>query len=103
MNNSRIDNFMINHEAISDSSDDELDTNFRSKIIKQMGGDPKIDMLKDAPTGSFPPIYFLSKEEKQKEEKIRDRSFSAPSKKIALSIKEIMQERRDDKNLFIDI
>lgn len=94
---------MTNHPLISDSSDDELNTNFRSVIIKQSGGDPKNknEVLKKMPTGSFPPLFMLTKEEIEKEEKNKARTFSAPSNKTALSIKEIMQERRDDKKDFI--
>lgn len=94
---------MTNHPLISNSSDDELTTNFRSTIIKQSGGNPnnKNELLKKMPTGSFPPLFMLTKEEMEKEEKNKARTFSSSSSKTALSIKEIMQDRRNDKKDFI--
>lgn len=105
MSNSYLDNLMTNHPLISDSSDDELSVDYRSTIIKQSGGDPKNknDVIKKMPTGSFPPLFMLTKEEQEKEEKNKARTFSAPSNKTALSIKEIMQERRDNKKPFISL
>ena len=97
-----LDMFMTNHKITQYSSSDEPDT-YNSILIKQKGGNPSnnSDVLKNVATGSFPPIYFVTKEEKDKEEKDKSRTFATPIKKTAVSIKEIMQERRDDKKPFI--
>jgi len=97
-----IDMFMTNHKLSSYSSTEEPDT-YNSILIKQKGGDPSnnSDVLKNVATGSFPPIYFISQEEREQKEKDKSRTFAAPIKKTAVSIKEIMQERRDDKKPFI--
>ena len=102
-----LDMMMTNHPLITDSSasDNENNYNFNSVVIKQGGGDPKNknDILKKIPTGSFPPLFMITKEEQEKEEQNKARTFSAPSNKTALSIKEIMQERREDKKPFISL
>jgi hypothetical protein len=89
---------MTNHEPMSDSSIEDIE--FKAIVVKQKGGNPtnKADVLKNMPTGSFPPLFMLTKEEQEKEEKNKTRTFSAPSNKTALSIKEIMKERRDSEN-----
>lgn len=95
-----LDMLMTNNKLISDSSDrsDNEPHDFNSVVIKQSGGDPKnkSDVLKKVPTGSFPPLFLVTKEEKEKEEQNKARTFSAPSNMIALSIKAILQERRDE-------
>lgn len=98
------DIMMSNHPLISDSSDD-YDNNLESIVVKQNGGDPKkkSDVLKNIPTGSFPPLFLMTPEELEKEEQNKARTFSASTNKTALSIKEIMQERRDDKKPFISL
>lgn len=103
MSNRYIDELMSNHPLISDSSDDKLDEDYRKVIIKQSGGDStdKTNMLKNMPSGSFPPLFIMTKEEIEKEEKNKARTFSTQSSKTALSIKEIMQDRRDDKKDFL--
>ena len=92
---SYIDNLMTNHK-LATSSDDHSDS-FQDLIIKQAGGDPdsEKDRFKHIATGSFPPIYIMTREEKDLEEISKNRTFAAPNKKTALSIKEIMKERRD--------
>ena len=100
--NNYFDMLMTNHKLVSNSSDEQL-PNLEHVIIKQNGGDPKksSDKYKNISTGSFPPLYLMTAEEKEKEEQNKARTFSAPTNKTALSIKEIMQERRDDKKPFI--
>lgn len=104
MNNTYLDTMMTNHPLISDSSDEQEHT-LEAIVIKQNGGDPKkkSDQLKNKPTGSFPPLYLMTPEELEREEQNKARTFSAPTSKTALSIKEIMQERRDDKKPFISL
>lgn len=95
---------MTNHELTYDSFDEE-EFKLDNIVIKQNGGDPnnKNDVLKNIPTGSFPPIFLMTPEEQEKEEQNKSRTFSAQTNKTALSIKEIMQERRDDKKPFISL
>ena len=102
---SYIDTLMTNHPLITDSSSDAEYNNFNSVVIKQSGGNPnnKNDILKKIPTGSFPPLFMMTKDEQEIHEKNKARAFSAPTNKTALSIKEIMQERRDDKKPFISL
>lgn len=78
-----------------DSSDGET---YNSKMIKQKGGNPKNkeDTIKHVATGSFPPLYVVSKEE-FKEDENKNRGFSSKINKTAVSIKDIMQERREKK------
>lgn len=92
-----LDQLMTNHQLMSNSSDEEVNT-YSSLVIKQKGGDPDNmhDKLKHIATGSFPPIYLMTKEDIKKEEELeKTRAFSKPS--VAVSIKEIMKERRDKK------
>lgn len=99
-----LDAIMTNHNFVATSSDENIN-NFSEIIVEQYGGDPKnkLDILKNVPTGSFPPIFLMTPEEQEKEEKNKARLFSASTNKTALSIKEIMQERRDDKKPFISL
>jgi hypothetical protein len=55
------------------------------------------------PTGSFPPIYEISQEQKEKEEKDKNRGFATLKNKSSVSIKEIMQERREEKKPFLEL
>jgi len=80
-------------EILTDSSN-ELDKNTKYNLMKQMGGFSPSE-IKEKPTGSFPPIYIISKEEIKKETQ-KQRLYAPKSKKIALSIKEIMQERKNE-------
>jgi hypothetical protein len=101
--NTYIDSLMTNHRLDSNSSDDMYNA-YNSVIIKQKGGNPneENDRIKHTATGSFPPIYVMTKEEKKKEEEVeKTRGFT--SKNTAVSIKEIMQERREDKKPFITL
>lgn len=99
-----LDAIMTNYQMIENSSD-EQNYNFDNIVIKQNGGDPKnkSDILKNIPTGSFPPLFMMTQEEQEKEEQNKARTFSAPTNKTALSIKEIMQERRDVNKPFISL
>jgi len=99
--NTYVDMLMSNHKLVSNSSD-EMSETYESVLISQKGGDPnnENDKLKYIATGSFPPIYIMTAEEKKEEEKIeKTRGFTV--QKTAVSIKEIMQERRDDKKPFV--
>lgn len=93
-----LDLLMQNHELISNSSDDKSIT-LEDLIIKQKGG----DKLKHVATGSFPPIYMISPGENKKDEDIDKTRGFEKTKKTAVSIKEIMQGRRDDKKPFISL
>jgi hypothetical protein len=95
-----IDLLMKNHKLVSDSSD-EMPKTYNSILITQKGGNPdnESDKLKHVATGSFPPIYIMTAEEKQKEEEL-EKTRGYTSKNTAVSIKEIMQERREDKKPF---
>ncbi len=97
---SYIDSLMKNHKLMSDSSDD-IPKTYNSVLITQKGGNPndEKDKLKHVATGSFPPIYIMTKEDKLKEEE-QEKTRGFTSKNTAVSIKEIMQERREDKKPF---
>ena len=101
--NSYIDTIMTNHEFATSS--DNYSDSFQDTIIRQNGGNPDnaMDRYKHIATGSFAPIYIMTVHEKELEEISKNRTFAAPNKKTALSIKEIMKERRDadDKKPFI--
>lgn len=91
---------MGNHKLHSDSSssDDNVTKYYKTLVVKQKGGDPDNvnDILKHRATGSFPPLYKTTKTNINKdEEPDKLRSF-ANLNKTAVSIKEIMQERRND-------
>lgn len=81
------------------------DKSIKANNLIKMGGNPnsKVDLIKNEPTGSFPPLFIMSVEEQEKEEKTKSRSFSAPTNKTVVSIKEIMQERRDNVKPFINL
>ena len=67
---------------------------------KQKGGSN--DYKKKAP-GSFPPIYKVSLEQfKDKDDDNKPRQFSKKEQPV-LSIKDIMQERRDENKPFISL
>lgn len=90
------------HPLKYDNSSEE-NINYNSIIIMEKGGNPKNikDVLQHTSTGSFPPIYMLTKEDiKKEEEQNKTRGFSSINK-TAVSIKEIMQERNDNKKPFI--
>ena len=80
-----------------------LDTNTYSTETEyntQKGG--KVDNYKKIATGSFPPIYRVSKEHFKDDEDNKTRLFSKTEKTV-LSIKDIMQERRDENKPFISL
>lgn len=99
-----LDAIMTNYRFIENNSDEQEQT-FNNIVVKQNGGDPKnrSDVLKNIPTGSFPPLFIMTPEEREKEEQNKARTFSHPTNKTALSIKEIMQERRDIQKPFISL
>lgn len=71
---------------------------------EQKGGEKnnnKKELLKTTPTGCFPPIYKIKPEDLEKN-KIIDKSRAFAQVKTALSIKDIMENRRDkDSQSFI--
>lgn len=76
----------------------ESDSYNENIILKQQGGDTDITTVA---TGSFPPIYIATKEDLEKEKELdKGRGFAKPNK-TSVSIKEIMEKRRDDKKPFI--
>ena len=86
-------NHKLGEFSDSDSSNPE---SFRDSLIAQTGGNSKKkeDIITHTPTGSFPPIYKINKEEYEKEKyESKERGFAQV--KTALSIKEIMTNRRD--------
>jgi hypothetical protein len=66
----------------------------------QIGGNTRD--LKKLATGSFPPLYIVPKKEQSTEEENKSRAVSKINK-TAISIKDIMQERRDDIKPFITL
>jgi len=100
-----VDLLMTNHTLQSDNSSDDVLQYYRSVAINQKGGDPKNqkDVLKHTATGSFPPLYVATKQDLKKEEELdKNRGFPKQNK-TAVSIKEIMQERRNDVKPFFSL
>lgn len=111
MPESYVDVIMKNYPLVTDSSINELSV-MSSKDIKPSKktkkGKSKKSKKKQSggasssiTQGSFPPLYIITAEEKQKEEENKNRTFGAPDKKSTVSIKEIMEQRRDEKKPFI--
>jgi hypothetical protein len=77
------------------SSDSPTENHFRKVLVTQGGGSIKNlkDILKKSPTGSFPPIFKIKKEDLEKEKKL-DKTRAFAQVKTALSIKDIMEDRR---------
>lgn len=89
-----------NHELkeFTDTSTEEIPSKNSQKITKKMkGGEQKKkqDLYKSEATGCFPPIYKIKKEEKEKEKNV-DKTRAFAQVKTALSIKDIMENRRND-------
>jgi hypothetical protein len=58
--------------------------------------------IKTKPTGGFPPLYICNKEKLNKEDdNIKIRGFAKEEQKIVATLKDIMQERRKEKEPFI--
>lgn len=99
-----LDIIMQNKFFLSDSSEDVNKTMLpkspqkpSKKVTKtsqnmssQSGG---ADVDKTTPTAGFPPIFICKKGDKQQEE---DKNRGFATKKTAVSIKEIMEERRSN-------
>lgn len=92
---------LFTHRILSESSEEP---NYNSIRITQKGGNPnnKKDILKHTATGSFPPLYIAPKNVKKEEDPDKTRAFAQTSK-TAVSIKDIMQERRGEQKPFISI
>lgn len=93
---SYVDSLMVNNELITDSSFE--DPNEYTNIKNQKGGN---DNINNSATGSFPPIYIMTSEQKEKNEKDKQRTSSGNKNKSAVSIKDIMKIRRDDADNFL--
>ena len=116
MANTYLENIMQNDFRNKDSSDimdgsdtsasnksTELSTSThkKTKSVRDFtetslsGGYDEIDTnITQRPTGGFPPIFKCVREEIVKEEEKKDRGYA--TKTTAVSIKEIMQHRRDE-------
>lgn len=95
-----MDIVMHNHKLKSncDSSEENITKYYKSLVVKQKGGNPDniSDVLKNRATGSFPPLYKSNKTKiKKKEDPVDIRNF-AKLNKTAISIKEIMEDRRNE-------
>jgi hypothetical protein len=66
-------------------------TNLDTETENMKGGG---NIVVKQPTGGFPPIFKCIREQIIKEEEQKNRLFA--TKKTAVSIKEIMQQRRDE-------
>lgn len=61
-------------------------------------------IINTKPTGGFPPLYTCKKEEMKKsddEESTKIRGFAKVDQRIVASLKDIMQERKNEKEPFI--
>jgi len=115
MANAYLENLMQNNSVNVNSSnyyqsngittDDytDLSTSYKKNITSthkltessQSGGYEEIGLNNtQRPTGGFPPIFKCIREEITKQEEKKDRGFA--TKETAVSIKEIMQHRRDE-------
>jgi hypothetical protein len=94
-----LDTLMTNNNVLSDSSYDEpvKYTNMKKKTIT--GGN-----IGSVATGSFPPIYKMSEEEKEKKELNKDKTFAqkkTSTAKSAASIADILNKRKNESETFI--
>lgn len=72
-----------------------MDNNSILKIKKMSGGQND----NNKPDGGFPPIYLCDSSQILEEEQNKNREYSAP--KSAVSIKDILNKRRDSTPLFV--
>lgn len=90
---SYVDKIMTNHIFNSESSEDmyhlysEVEPEEQPRY--QKGGDP--DNQDDKPRGGFPPIFIVSKDDKD-EEKSKNRQLS--SRKTSVSIRDILKSKK---------
>jgi len=97
---SYVDMLMRNEPFENNYSSEEYHDMKNNIKLKQTGG--QVD-IKSKATGSFPPIYLATKEDMEKEKEMdKNRGFAKPNK-TAVSLKEIMEKRRDDKKPFIEL
>lgn len=94
-----LDTMMINNNVLSDSSFDEPMKYTSIKKKKTIVG----GNVNNISTGSFPPIYKMTEEEKEKKELNKSKTFASNKSKSISDIKEILQKRREDSKLFIDL
>ncbi len=86
-----VNELMVNNPLYSIQSETKYDRTISEQSYKQFGG---ADEEIDRPTGGFPPIYLCDPKMRkavQKEEKTK-REYK--THKTAISIKDIMRERR---------
>jgi len=84
---------------------DELSSDNLKNLKNLKGGEQKNkkEIYKTMPTGSFPPIYKIKIDKKEKE-KNNDKTRAFAQAKTSLSIKDIMESRRnDDTQSFISL
>jgi hypothetical protein len=79
------------------SLETDTEINEIDNLIKKGGN---VNNYKKKATGSFPPIYRVSKDQFKDDDNNKTRQFSKTEKTV-LSIKDIMQERRDENKPFI--
>jgi hypothetical protein len=94
-----LDTLMTNNNVLSDSSFDEpmKYTSIKKKKIISGGN------IDNIATGSFPPIYKMTEEEKEKKESNKSKTFSTNKSKSISDIQEILRKRREDSKVFMDL
>ena len=88
MSNLHLDSLMQNNYLRDES------TNLDSQSDVMKGGAVDI-VIHNRPTGGFPPIFKCERGQIIKEEDNKNRAFA--NKHTSISIKEIMEKRRDEK------
>jgi len=94
-----LDILMQNKFFLSDSSEDIIKTEYpkiskkSTHVPSKKSQDGGANNDKTMPTAGFPPIFICQKGDKQQEE---DKNRGFATKKTAVSIKEIMEERRSN-------
>ena len=93
-----LDTLMLNNNILSDSSFDEP-IKYTSMNKKKIIGGNKDAMA----TGSFPPIYKMTEEEKKTQELNKSKTFSQNKSKSISDIKKILKQRRENDEVFLDL
>lgn len=100
MNVTHIDQIMINNTLSTETEflDDSVYVSPTNNTYKQKGGQnvQPVHVSSSVPTGGFPPIYIMSKDDKIKQETSKNRQFGTI--KSAISIKDILGKNIDDNN-----
>lgn len=90
---------IFDHHIIMDLENLSTTSTFDFAVLDdQKGGTNKNEqfILENTSTGSFPPIYVSTKDEITREEQLKNRQFVQTNKTV-VSMKEIMEERRNEK------